>query len=379
MARGNYEILDYDSDGKPILPPHFDEPDACPVIEGSWQEHGGMVERVGLQYERASDIETIIEDALAGDLDDDATEDVREILEGEHDDDLYWLGKNSEDDDNRGTKDAHWASKLARCPRQRYYGWHNLPASESRTPYQEATYAFGGAAGKLVAEWMAKAGIYIDRERYLRQHINGLDYPITGKVDVVIEDPTTEDGGEIPVEAKSCSENSFDTFESGRGYKYWGTSEVPRKAHCLQLMSYIVDNAGGLGEVTEDDYGYLCYLTKNDHHFVVWKVYFNRQLFKDATHYCRYLEWHVENKKVPPRHPNAGLDLYVRGSQDGTIPPGGIRDGNFPCLWKGGRGRCDHLKRCYKEKLSEEGSPRLQEEVQDYLEEDITGDDNDGS
>lgn len=375
MARGNYEILDFNSDGNPILPDHFDEPDACPVEDGGWREHGGMVQRVNLQYERATEIETIIEEALAAGMGEMEAEDVREVLEGEHDDDIYYLDKDINEDNNGGPRNAHWASKLTYCRRQCFYDWFNLPQSEPLTPYQDAIYTFGSAAGVMIATWFAKAGIYVDRERYMRQWVDGLDYPITGKADVIIKDPTTDDDIEVPVEAKSCSQGTYDTFSSGRGYKYWGTEEVPMKGNVLQLMSYIVDNNGGLENVTEDDYGYLVYVTKNDHNFVVYRVYFNQQLFNNAIYYSRYLEWYVENDTVPPRHPNAGLDLYVNNTEHGN--PGEIKDGRFPCLWKSGRGRCDHLRRCFADKLADKGTPEMQEEVQQYLGEDITGEDDD--
>jgi len=326
-----------------------------------------MADRVGLDFERATQLEDHINEKINEDLSLSEYRDVASVLEDELDDDIKWLDREIQEDDDY-ERDSFWSSKHNSCPRKRYYKWMQAEKTEPNSIRRMMTLEVGSAAGIAWVKLAARAGILDEHERYFRRDVPGLDYPRSGYADIVIEDPTA-DGAKIPVEVKSSSSGGFETFEGYNGKKYHGVEDVPRKGHILQLYDYMLDHYGGWEEITEDDYGYLFYTNKDSGEKRIYRVYFNWELFNEGVYNDMMLQWFLEAGEVPPRHPEAEMDYYSQGGKDGGPGDPNPNNGSFPCIWNGGC--CDFLSRCWKNKAAAKGNEEQLDKLRELEDEEI--------
>lgn len=335
------EILSFDSDGRPELPEYFDEFD------------NEFVERVDLDYERATELEAHVRDHFTTELEPQEYVDLLDAFASEMQDSLRHAGPDSDYE-----KDSHWASEHAYCRRQVWYKWMGMETTERNTLRDKLTFDIGSAVGAVIVEAFVRNGSYEDMEPRHEFTLSELDYPRSGRADIIINDPTN-DGEPTPVEVKSMKSASF----HANGKPWPGVKVVPRKSYCLQLHDQM--------HAHDSEYGYVFCVDKNTHEFAIHRVHWNEDLWREGIYYDRFVEWYYDERVMPPRHPNAGVEFYVEGSRDGEYAPGdpNPNESSFPCVFPGG-GKCNYFSRCWAEKAMMHGNAEWAAKAEPFIDED---------
>lgn len=271
-------------------------------------------------------------------------------------------------------KRNHNPTDAGHCPRKRVLSFLGAPTTNAPGPAQKMIFDMGNRLGESGVILAQRTGIYLDHEPHITIYEQGLDYPFTGRPDLVIADPyfetilgmfTDAEGNQVPVEFKTIKTDGYDTEEgtykygekAGQKYMKWGVDQRPKKDHIMQLHHYMHPQALAV------PYGYIVYLNKNDQRMAFHRVYWSDLVWEEIVNEALIVEEYVRRGIVPTKESvglTKPLEFYVRNA-DGKIP-GDIKlsTSNFPCWWKGKDGGepgcCDYLGLCYRDQILKFGN-----------------------
>lgn len=263
-------------------------------------------------------------------------------------------------------RQAHFPSDLTDCMRKRWYNFKGYSETDDFTFQSKCTLALGSLFDDLIVKMSMRARVYVEDELSFGFNIPGLKYPVSGRIDIVIEEP---DGSYVPAEVKTTKSSSFYDQEykwaNGKGKSFFpGAVSEPKLAHVVQVMTYIYK----LGV----PYGYLIYFCKDNSDMCVHKVYWSQEIFDWAMKDARLLEDYLALDTVPPRPEEVQqmtLEFYQRDAtygKKGDIKADSLK---YPCIIKdrdtGSVSYCRYFKHCWAKEIleSENSSEELKTEI----------------
>lgn len=261
---------------------------------------------------------------------------------------------------------AHFPSDLTDCMRKRWYNFKGFSETNSFTFQTRCTLALGSLFDDLIVKMSMRARVYVEDEFSFGFNLPQLKYPVSGRIDIVIEEP---DGTLVPAEVKSTKSSGFYDQEykwaNGRGKSFFpGAISEPKLAHVAQLMTYIYKMGG--------QFGYLIYFCKDNSDFCVHKVYWSQELFDHVVKDAALLEDYLALDTVPPRPEDVrsiSLEFYQRDATYGK--KGDIKSDSlkYPCAFKdrdtGEVSFCKYFMHCYAKEILE--APEAGEHVKEQV------------
>lgn len=221
---------------------------------------------------------------------------------------------------------AHYPSDLTDCIRKRYYGFKGIVETNPMTFKGHLVTSFGSLFDDLIVKMTMRARIYVEDEFSFGFQHSTLKYPVSGRIDIIIEEP---DGSLIPCEIKTINAKQYNDRELkwATGSRVLvGAVNEPKLAHVAQVMTYIYQMG--------TKYGYLIYFNKDNQSYKVHKIYWSQELFNDAIEDCVHLERYLELDTVPPRPVSEPPEFYKRDAdygKKGDIKPDTL---SYPCGWR---------------------------------------------
>lgn len=214
---------------------------------------------------------------------------------------------------------GHWASEaLSSCLRKSWLSWKALPTNEFGNL---DTFALGNSIEDAVVKKFQSAGIVLRQQEHITIDDARLQYPITGKIDLLIIE-----GDDIitPVEIKSTKD-----YGENDGYDKW-MSYLPREEHVAQLSMYL--------HARKATHGYLAYFNKNRGIMAIYKVDYEPEFYNFVIEQFVLFEKEL-----------AGPEPEI---------PKGMKPESFPCGWmsrapdakaaKKMEGTCQYWNHCWK-------------------------------
>lgn len=270
-------------------------------------------------------------------------------------------------------RSAHYPSDLTSCIRQKWYNFKGVSETNTMPFETKVTLKLGDSFDDIVSSMSMKAKIYAEDEWSFGITLPELQYPISGRIDIILEEP---DGKLIPAEVKTMNSNQFYDKEykwgNGEGStKYPGGVTEPKLYHVAQLMSYIYKMG--------TEYGYLIYFCKDNSDMHIHKIYWSEEFWKDIISEAKQLEAYLALDTLPPRHKevqNMELAFYKRDAIYGK--KGDLKTDRpnllFPCGTKnadtGHVSFCKYFEVCWSKEILEnpDASEEIKVRVQSHLE-----------
>jgi len=204
---------------------------------------------------------------------------------------MKWVLDQSMPADSGVTRATSYASDLFilfACPR-RYY-WDRVdPIKDDRSWF--VTAETGNHMHLMIVDFFKRAGLWRGDEVRGGNAACNISY----RMDLTIADPSAG-GMVVPVEIKSANANSYHGKEY-RGHPEWtkiGYKVQPGYAHYLQLQAYL-----HFHKPFPYPHGYLCYLSKNDGEFSLFKVQYDPATGNEIERALINHEFCVINELMP--------------------------------------------------------------------------------
>lgn len=260
------------------------------------------------------------------------------------------------------TKDSHWPSEITDCPRKKYYNFKGVQVTNPTTFKSESIFAFGSLVDDLTSKLFIRSRVFVEEEYPYRIEVKGLKYPLSGRIDVVIEEP---DGTLIPVEVKTIKTDKFYDEERkwgpNQGYTIPGAITEPKLANVAQLMTYVYHMG--------TQYGYLVYWNKDNQDLCIHKVYWSQELFDDIVKACKDIEQYLELDTVPPRPNNFEIQFYQKQTDTHKRGDLKVNEVRFPCGWvdreTGEEVLCKWFDHCWAKEILD--APGANQELKDRI------------
>jgi hypothetical protein len=233
---------------------------------------------------------------------------------------------------------SHYPSDASKCLRQLYYKWTDEKESN---PIEAGGYwkmSMGNKIHDLINEFLENAGLEIVNEISVKKEIEGLKYPISGRIDnIFIDEDSTMSG----IEIKS-------TYGAGvRAIKNKGLKE----SDIFQVLIYM-----SLSEIKRF---YVLYIGRDDGYRVQFVIDIRNDLFcvdgkpiiitfKDIVFRLKLLELAIERREIPDREFKAAIkngEIKDKFQKDKVI-----YKTDWQCSY------CSYKNKCWKDDLEKYSS-----------------------
>jgi len=237
---------------------------------------------------------------------------------------------------SRGTykKNAHWASQLIpMCDIQVLFGWLGFEETNPSRPTDMLRFETGNDVESSVVDRVKIARCFVAGGKTAPRitiHPKSLHFPITGKIDLLIEDFETSEI--VPLEVKTTK----DFGEKWEDKEVW-KKYLPKREHQGQLLTYTTDMNLRLGTT----HGYLWYYNKNRHYEGLYRIPLkskkSQEIMNEGIAKCSYIEDVLFDRVPFPEFPCKKCD-----------------PDKFPCAWLAGdgaiEGQCRFHDWCWERK-----------------------------